>query len=328
MIVLGIETSCDETSAALVSDNFKVLSQVVLSQKEHSEFGGVVPEIASRLHTQNIQYVADRVFKQANLRPSDIDGIAVTYGPGLVGSLIVGLMFAKALAVSLKKTFIGINHLEGHMFSVFLTYPELRPPILFLLVSGGHTEIILMKDFFDYTVLGTTMDDAAGECFDKVSRQMDIPYPGGPVLDRLAVQGDENFYRFPVAHVKGFNLSFSGLKTSVLYYIKNHTTKFVEQHKNDIVASFQKAAVDMLCNKLMLAQKKTGVSKIAVVGGVSNNTRLKKACSKAFGKFELYFPLAAYTTDNAAMIGAVGNLRIKKGESSSMSLGAVPDLYL
>ncbi len=328
MFVLGIETSCDETSASVVSEHFRVQSQVVLSQMEHSDFGGVVPEIASRLHSRNIHSVVNKAIQDANLSLLDIDGIAVTYGPGLIGSLVVGLMYAKGLAQSMNIPYIGINHLEGHIFSIFLTYPELKPPILFLLASGGHTEIILMKDFGEYEVLGHTVDDAAGECFDKVAKMLGLPYPGGPYIDKLAKHGDENFVEFPVPQHGNFNFSFSGLKTAVLYYLNKHPKGFVEEHKNDIIASFQKALVEALCDRMRKAIAYTNVKKVAIVGGVSNNSYLREQCSRTLKQTELYFPERIYTTDNAAMIGAAGLLRLKRGERSPLSLAVKPSLYI
>ncbi len=327
MLVLGIETSCDETSAAVVENKFKVRSQVILSQIEHSQYGGVVPEIASRLHSKNIHRVVKESLTKGNVTLKDIEGIAVTYGPGLVGSLVVGLMYAKGLAQTLNIPFIGINHLEGHMFSVFLTYPELKPPLLYLLVSGGHTEIIYMEDFLKYRVIGQTVDDAIGECFDKVAKMMGLPYPGGPVIDRLAKEGDENFYNFPVPGHGKHNFSFSGLKTAVLYYLRKQDKHFIETHKSDILASFQKAAISALCDRLKKAIRLTGAEKVAIVGGVSNNSYLRKRCSKELGVL-VYFPQRIYTTDNAAMIAAAGAMRLEKGEKSPLSLPANPSLYI
>ena len=327
MLVLGIETSCDETSAAVVENKFKVRSQIILSQIEHSQYGGVVPEIASRLHSKNIHRVVKESLSKGNVTLKDIEGIAVTYGPGLVGSLVVGLMYAKGLAQTLNIPFIGINHLEGHMFSVFLTYPELKPPLLYLLVSGGHTEIIYMEDFLKYRVIGQTVDDAIGECFDKVAKMMGLPYPGGPVIDRLAKEGDENFHNFPVPGHGKYNFSFSGLKTAVLYYLKKQDKNFIEKHKSDILASFQKAAISALCDRLKKAIYLTGAEKVAIVGGVSNNSYLRKRCSKELGVL-VYFPQRIYTTDNAAMIAAAGAMRLEKGEKSPLSLPANPSLYI
>ena len=327
MLVLGIETSCDETSAAVVEGGFKVKSQIIFSQLEHSEYGGVVPEIASRLHSRNIHKVVKESLLKANISLKDIEGIAVTYGPGLVGSLVVGLMYAKGLSQALNIPFIGINHLEGHIFSVFLTYPELKPPILYLLVSGGHTEIIYMRDFFRYRVIGQTVDDAIGECFDKVAKMMGLPYPGGPVIDRLAKEGDKNFFKFPVPGQGEYNFSYSGLKTAVLYYLRKQTPEYIKAHTNDILASFQRAAISALCDRLKKAISLTGVDKVAIVGGVSNNSYLRKRCSRELG-VEVYFPERIYTTDNAAMIAAAGEMRLRRGEHSPLSLPANPSLYI
>lgn len=328
MLVLGIETSCDETSAALVSENFKVHSQITLTQMEHSLYGGVVPEIASRLHSRNIHRVVKEALLKANTTLNDIDGIAVTYGPGLAGSLVVGLMYAKGISQAKHIPLVGINHLEGHIFSIFLTYPELTPPILYLLVSGGHTEIIYMLDFMKYKVIGKTVDDAVGECFDKVAKMLNLPYPGGPHIDRLAKEGDENFVDFPIPRHSKFNFSFSGLKTSVLYYLKQQDEDFIDTHKNDIIASFQKAAISALCDRLKNAIKHTGAKKVAIVGGVSNNSYLRYKCSKELKNIEIYFPERIYTTDNAAMIAAAGEMRLRAGKRDDLTLSVNPSLYI
>ncbi len=328
MLVLGIETSCDETSAAVVSENFKVHSQIVLSQVEHSIYGGVVPEIASRLHSRNIHSVVKEALLNASVKLNDIEGIAVTYGPGLVGSLVVGLMYAKGLSQARNIPFVGVNHLEGHIFSIFLTYPELKPPILYLLVSGGHTEIIYMSDFMKYRVIGHTVDDAVGECFDKVAKMLGLPYPGGPHIDKLAKEGDEDFVKFPIPRHGEFNFSFSGLKTAVLYYLRKQSEEFIEKHKNDVIASFQKAAIGALCDRMKKAIRHTGANKVAIVGGVSNNTYLRQKCTREFKNVEVYFPERIYTTDNAAMIAAAGEMRLRSGERADLRLSANPSLYI
>ncbi len=328
MLVLGIETSCDETSAAVVRENFEVKSQIILSQMEHSIYGGVVPEIASRLHSRNIHKVVNEALSNANVTLDDIEGIAVTYGPGLVGSLVVGLMYAKGLSQAKNIPFVGINHLEGHIFSIFLTYPELKPPILYLLVSGGHTEIIYMEDFLKYSVIGQTVDDAVGECFDKVAKMLGLPYPGGPHIDKLSKEGNENFVEFPVPRHDRFNFSFSGLKTAVLYYLRKQSEDFISRHRNDIIASFQKAAISALCDRMKRAIEYTGAKRVAIVGGVSNNSYLRQKCTRELKNVEVYFPERIYTTDNAAMIAAAGEMRLRRGKRSELTLHATPSLYI
>lgn len=328
MKILAIETSCDETAAACIGENFEVLSNVTKTHVEHSVFGGVVPEIASRVHTKLILPVVRKALEDASLSIQDIDGIAVTYGPGLIGSLLVGLVFGKTLAQVLQLPFIGVNHLEGHLFSIFLNRKNLAPPLLFLLVSGGHTELIYMEDYGRYKYLGGTLDDAAGEAFDKVAKMLGLPYPGGPHIDRLAREGRKDFVRFPRARTKGYDFSFSGLKTAVLYYLRKQSREFIEAHISDIAASFQEAVVDMLLEKTRIAMEELKCEKLAVVGGVSMNSRLREVFNKEFRSSEVYFPEPQFTIDNAAMIGAVGMFKLKKGEKSPFTLGANPNLKL
>ncbi len=324
MRVLAIETSCDETSVAVVEDGYRVLSNITRTQVAHSKFGGVVPEIASREHTRYILPVTLAALEEAELNLEDVDGIAATYGPGLIGALLVGLVFGKTLAQILSKPFLGVNHLEGHLFSVFLQTPNLSPPLLYLLVSGGHTELIWMEDFFQYQTLGTTLDDACGEAFDKGAKLLGLPYPGGPAIDHLAQKGDPTFHRFPRARVPGLNFSFSGIKTALLYYLRDHGTAWVQEHLADIAASYQEALLDMLLEKLRQAVDQTGAGRVAIVGGVSRNSRLRERLQEEFPGIQILMPPLEYCTDNAAMIGAAAWVHFHAGHTSPFTLGADP----
>ena len=278
MKVLGIESSCDETAAAVV-DNGQLISNVVLSQLNiHKKFGGVVPELASRAHIQAILPIIGEALEEAGLSKTELDGIAVTYGPGLIGSLLVGLNVAKALAAALHKPFVGINHIEGHIFANLLDHPGIQPPFLVLVVSGGHTQLVDVQNWGHYTIVGKTIDDAAGEAFDKVAKMLGLPYPGGPEIDRLARQGNPDFVRFPRAWMgkNNLNFSFSGLKTAVITYVETQPSSFVEEHLADIVASFQQAAVDVLVGKSEKALKKLGYQQLALAGGVARNSALRQ----------------------------------------------------
>jgi len=328
MKVIAYETSCDETSVAVVESDFKVLSNVTRTHPEHAPFGGVVPEIASRAHMKLIWPMTETALKEAEISLADIDGVAVTEGPGLIGALLVGVVFAKTLAQVLNKPLIGVNHLEGHLFSLFLS-EGIVPPILYLLVSGGHTELIWMAEFLKYEILGETLDDAAGEAFDKVAKLLGLGYPGGPEIDRKARDGDRRFINFPRAKTPGFDFSFSGIKTAVLYYLRGKDEGFVKKNLSNIAASFEEAIVDMLLEKTLAAIKYKNAKKVAVVGGVSLNTRLReKFKEKIPSGVELYFPSPQYCLDNAAMIGAAGIYRLKRGFKSTLSLTANPGLKL
>ncbi len=328
MKVLSFETSCDETSAAVVN-GLNVLSNITHTQLEHSDFGGVVPEIASRAQLRLIWPITQKALRTAGVTLNEIEGIAVTKGPGLIGSLLVGIVFAKTIAQLINRPLIGVNHLEGHIFSAFITHPELKPPLLVLLVSGGHTELVWMPDFFRYQLLGVTLDDAAGEAFDKVAKLLGLPYPGGPHIDRVAKKGDPEFHRFPRAKPSGLNFSFSGLKTAVLYYLRKQTKEFIQQHIADIAASFQEAVVDSLLLKTQKAIDELGIDKLAVVGGVSLNSRLREKFREELeGRVELYFPAPQYCGDNAAMIGAAGQMRLEHGFRDGLDLTAYPNLQL
>lgn len=332
MKILGIETSCDETAVAIVEDGKRVLADFVYSQVEHSEFGGIVPEIASRQQLRKITPVFETCKRSYDISRSTIDGIAVTRGPGLIGSLMVGLNFAKALSYGWKLPLVGVNHLEGHIFANLLADNSLKPPFITLIVSGGHTLLVMVKDWCQYTILGSTRDDAAGEAFDKVAKLMGLGYPGGYLIDQLAKVGDREFYRFPRAHFKKgeYQFSFSGLKTSVAVYLKDKSAEFRAEYLNDICASFQERVIDMLVTPSLNAAIDHGIELVAVGGGVAANSRLREAfVERAAEKgIRVLFPAFKYCTDNAAMIASAGYFRLARGEHSDHSLVAVPYLPL
>ena len=333
MLILGIESSCDDCAAALVRDGETILSHAIHSQfKIHEPYGGVVPELASRNHLEKIIPVIEAAVSDARVDWADVDGIAATYGPGLVGSLLVGLSAAKALAFALDVPFLGVNHLEGHLMAVFLEDATVSFPFLGLIVSGGHTSLYRVEAFGAYTLLGQTRDDAAGEAFDKVAKLLGLGYPGGIAIERLSTQGDPQAFPFPraMAAAKTLDFSFSGLKTAVRYFVQQHEPSFVEAHLADIVASFQEAAVDSLIIKLSQAVSSTGVQRIVVSGGVASNQRLRarlEDLARAEG-LDVRFPSPQLCTDNAAMVAAVGYRRLRLGESSPFSLNAEPNLLL
>ncbi len=324
MKVLGIETSCDETSAAVYDGN--VLSNIVYTQISHREYGGVVPEIASRDHLKKVEGVVSESLRSANIGIQEIDGIAATYGPGLIGAILVGLTFAKSLAWAISKPFLAVNHIEGHIFSAFIGKGRVSFPRLCLLASGGHTEIILIEELGRYKVLGETVDDAAGEALDKISKLIGLGYPGGPAIENAALTGDNKKFSFPRPDPGGLNFSFSGLKTAVLYVYQSLNSREKISYIKDVSASFQEAVVDTLMGKLAKASQKTGINKIAVCGGVSANKRLREKIQEKFE--DAIFPLPEYATDNGAMIAAAGYFHLKKGESSPLSIRANPNLSL
>lgn len=319
--IFAIETSCDETSAAILQ-NYRVLSNVISSQLFHSEYGGIVPELASRSHISVIDKIAKNSLSKAKISFGDIDLVCATQGPGLIGSLLIGYNYAKAFAIARNKPFLGINHIESHLYSCFIGSDRIEFPFIALIVSGGHTILFFVSNYFDYTILGETQDDAAGEAFDKAAKLLGLGYPGGPLIDKLGKEGNENFYSFPVANVKDkfYSFSFSGIKTSLLYYLrKNYPDyKSVEGRKNlklrDISASFQKAIVISLVEKSVLAARNHGVKMIAVSGGVSANSKLRDELRKyeADG-IKIYFPEKKYSTDNAAMVGFTAYLKHRYG---------------
>ncbi|MCJ7457428.1 MAG: tRNA (adenosine(37)-N6)-threonylcarbamoyltransferase complex transferase subunit TsaD [candidate division Zixibacteria bacterium] len=332
MVVLGIESSCDETAVAVIEDGQKVLSNVVFSQWVHKKYWGVVPELASREHIKTILPLLKASLEEAKVSLNKIDGIAVTCGPGLVGSLLIGLCFAKGLSYSLGKPLIGINHLEGHIFSNFLEHPELFPPFVCLVVSGGHSTLVHVKDKGDYRVLGRTRDDAPGEAFDKVARILDLEYPGGPSIDQIAQKCESGGVRFPRAFLEegSFDFSFSGLKTAVAIYVSKLSSQEKEKQRACIAKGFQEAIVDVLVDKSLKAAFELKVNQIAIAGGVANNSRLREKLSSEAIKEgpKLYIPSPVLCTDNAAMIAAAGYFHLKKGEKSPLDLNAYPHLSL
>ena len=330
--ILGIESSCDETAAAVVKNGREVLSNIISSQIViHRKFGGVVPEIASRKHIENIMPVIDEALQQANVSLEDIDAVAVTYGPGLVGALLVGLSAAKSLAWATDKPLIGVNHLEGHVFANFLTDPELEPPFMALVVSGGHTALLKVTGYNSFEMLGQTRDDAAGEAFDKIARVMGLQYPGGPEIEKLALDGNPHAIEFPIAKLDAlYEFSFSGLKSAVINYLHNQEQAKREVNHADVAASFQNAVVDALVQKAVRAMKDTGLKKIVLAGGVSANKTLQTTLAQAMTKIgaELVHPMPILCTDNAVMIACRGYFMYQAGIESPLDLNAVPSLKL
>jgi N6-L-threonylcarbamoyladenine synthase len=331
--ILAIESSCDETSAAVVVDGREVLSNIIASQIDiHKKFGGVVPEVASRKHVEVINAVVQEALDEAKINIKDIDAVAVTYGPGLVGALLVGLQYAKGVAFSINKPLIGVNHIEGHISANFIEHKELEPPFICLVVSGGHTFIVHMKDYGSFEVIGETRDDAAGEAYDKVARALGLGYPGGPKIDKLAKEGNENAIKFPRAnfHDDSMDFSFSGLKSAVLNYLNKMEMTAEEVNKADVAASFQKAVVDVLTDNVITTCKKRGVDKVAIAGGVASNSALRNNLIKEGNKrgIKVLFPSPILCTDNAAMIGSAAYFEYIRGVKSPLSLNAVPNLKL
>ncbi len=330
--ILGIESSCDETAAAVVRNGREVLSNVISSQIDtHQKFGGVVPEIASRKHIENIMPVIDEALNKANVTLAQIDAIAVTYGPGLVGALLVGLSAAKALAWANKIPLIGVNHLEGHVFANFLNDQTLEPPFLALVVSGGHTALMKVLSYNSFELLGQTRDDAAGEAFDKIARVMGLPYPGGPEIEKLAKAGNPEAIDFPRAMLdEKFQFSFSGMKSAVINYLHKEEQGKRDVNKADVAASFQKAIVDVLVQKTVLALKATGLKEVVLAGGVSANNTLQNELAKAAEKVgaRLVHPTPILCTDNAVMIACRGYYLHQAGVKSPLELNANPGLKL
>ena len=325
-LVLGIESSCDETSVAVVKNGREVLSNVIDTQiKIHEQFGGVVPEIASRNHIEAISRVTKLALEQANVKLEDIDVIAPTYGPGLVGALLVGVSYGRGLAYALNKPLVGVNHLEGHISANYITHPDLEPPFLCMLTSGGNTQIVYVKDYCDMEVLGRTRDDAIGEAFDKVARVIGLTYPGGPKIDKLAEQGKATI-NFPKTHFENLDFSFSGIKTAVI----NLHHKNPEVNKADLCMSFEKAVTEVLTENIEKAIKQTGIKKVVLAGGVSANTHIREEFEKLGQKLnvQIYKPDLKLCTDNAAMIGSAGYYRYVHGDISDNTLNAVPNLKI
>ena len=331
MKILSIETSCDETSVAIVEDGRYILSNRIYSQIDiHKQYGGVVPEIASRNHVIKLPYIIDEALKESEMTWEDIDAIGVTNGPGLVGALLIGVSEAKALAYSLKKPIIGVHHIEGHIAANYLQYEDLKPPFLSLVTSGGHSNLILVKDYCDMEVIGRTRDDAAGEAYDKVARVLGFSYPGGPQIDKAAKLGNDQAYQFPrIMLEKGsFDFSFSGLKSAVLNTINSKKMKNEEINREDIAASFQKAVIDVLVDKTIHCAKQYKMNRICLSGGVSANSSLRERMQEVCDTegFELYYPSPILCTDNAAMIGSMAYYNYKAHKIDDLYLNAVPGL--
>ncbi|MGX8706021.1 MAG: tRNA (adenosine(37)-N6)-threonylcarbamoyltransferase complex transferase subunit TsaD [bacterium] len=329
-LILAVESSCDETAVAVVRDGREVLANCIASQIDtHALYGGVVPEIASRMHVEAIDPLLDKALKDANIALSDIDAVAVTYGPGLVGALLTGVSWAKALAYALGLPIVPVNHIEGHVSANYIAHPELEPPFVCLVASGGHSHILNVTHYGEYELLGQTNDDAAGEAFDKVARVLEIPYPGGPLLDRLADEGDDTAYRFPHPHTQGrYDFSFSGLKTAVINQAHNLRQQGIAIDAKDFAASFRKSVVDMLVDKTVSACVDTGARRVAVAGGVAANSLLRSELQRrgeAAG-LTVYIPPKKLCTDNAAMIGSAGFYTLMAGHIAGLDLNAVPAL--
>ena len=324
--ILAFETSCDDTSVAVLDSNFKVHANLISSQLSHEDFGGVVPELASRLHLKNIMKITKKTLEKAKLELNEIDAIAVSINPGLIGALLVGVSFAKSLAYSIGKPLIAVNHMLGHIYATKITNPHLEPPFLALVVSGGHTELVNFYSFEDFEIIGKTQDDAAGEAFDKTAKLLNLGYPGGPIIDEIAQEGNPEFVRFPRALNKkdNHNFSFSGLKTSVRNYILKQNSNFIREHIADITASVQAAIVDSLVSKTINYAKKNNSDKIIIAGGVSANSLLRKNFEEQADKIgiDVVFPALEYCMDNAAMIGAAAVDKYKRKEFADLSLNA------
>ena len=333
ILILAIESSCDETAAAVIKNGRTVLSNIISSQIDlHTLYGGVVPEIASRKHMEQINQVVDKALSEAGVTLGDVHAIAVTYGPGLVGALLVGLSHAKALAYASRKPLIGVHHIEGHICANYIEHHDLEPSFGCLVVSGGHTHLVNVKDYGVYEILGRTRDDAAGEAFDKVARAVGLGYPGGPKIDKLAVEGNPDAIAFPRAKISDsvYDFSFSGIKSSVLNYLNQCEMRKEDYNRADLVASFQKAVVDVLVDHAMLAVKEYGFNKLAIAGGVASNSALRKAMKEACeaNGVSFYHPSPILCTDNAAMIGAAGYYEYIKGNFAKLDINAVPALKL
>ena len=333
ILILAIESSCDETAASVVKNGREVLSNVISSQIElHKLYGGVVPEIASRKHIEKINQVIEEALEEANVTLDDLDAIGVTYGPGLVGALLVGVAEAKAIAYAKDLPLVGVHHIEGHISANYIENLELEPPFICLVVSGGHTHLVCVKDYGKYEIIGRTRDDAAGEAFDKVARAIGLGYPGGPKIDKLSKEGNAEAIVFPKAHITDapYDFSFSGVKSAVLNYINGCKMKGEEYNNADIAASFQKAVTDVLVENAMRAVKEYGLNKFAIAGGVASNSTLRAAMQKACEKeaIEFYHPSPIYCTDNAAMIGVAAYYEYINGTRHGWDLNAVPNLKL
>lgn len=331
--ILAIESSCDETAAAVIKNGREVCSNIIFSQIElHKLYGGVVPEIASRKHIEKINQVINEALVKAQIALNDVDAIAVTYGPGLVGALLVGVAEAKAIAYATKKPLVGVHHIEGHIAANYIENLDLEPPFMCLVVSGGHTHLVKVLDYDQFEIVGKTRDDAAGEAFDKVARAIGLGYPGGPKIDALAKEGNKEAIAFPRAKVDGneYDFSFSGLKSAVLNYLNQCEMKQIEVNNADVAASFQYAVIDVLTTHAIQAAKEMGMNKLAVAGGVASNSSLRESLQQACEKegIQFYHPSPIYCTDNAAMIGVAGYYSYIKGVRHGLDLNAVPNLKI
>lgn len=326
IITLGIESSCDETSVAIIKNGREILSNIVDTQISiHEKYGGVVPEIASRNHIEAISRVIKKALEVANIKMEDVDAITPTYGPGLVGALLVGLSYGKALAFATNKPLVGVNHIEGHIAANYITYPELKPPFLCVMMSGGNTQLIHVKDYTDFEVLGKTRDDAIGEAFDKIARVVDLGYPGGPKVDNLAKEGNPDAIELPKTHFDNLDFSFSGIKTAVI----NLHHKTPDINKADLCASFQKAITDVLIENTLKALEKADVKTIVLAGGVSANRYIRNEFLKLKEKgYTVYMPEIKLCTDNAAMIASAGYYEFVNGKRDNLDLNAIPNLKL
>lgn len=331
--ILAIESSCDETAAAVVRNGREVLSNVIFSQIDlHTLYGGVVPEIASRKHIEKINPVIEEALEKAGMTWKDLSAVGVTYGPGLVGALLVGVAEAKAISYAAGLPLVGVHHIEGHISANYIENKELEPPFLCLVVSGGHTHLTLVKAYGEYEVIGRTHDDAAGEAYDKVARAIGLGYPGGPKIDKLAKEGNPQAIQFPRANIEGspYDFSFSGLKSAVLNYLNQAQMRGEEVNRADIAASFQQAVVDVLVNKTITAAKEYGINKVALAGGVASNSAIRAGMEAACAKegFAFFRPSPGYCTDNAAMIGVAAYYEYMRGVRHGLDLNAVPNLKL
>lgn len=333
VLILAIESSCDETAAAVVRNGREVLSNIISSQIDlHTLYGGVVPEIASRKHIEKINQVIEEALAKAGVTLNDITAIGVTYGPGLVGALLVGVAEAKSIAYAAGKPLVGVHHIEGHVSANFIEHPDLEPPFVCLIVSGGHTHLVIVKDYGEFEIIGRTRDDAAGEAFDKVARAVGLGYPGGPKVDKAAKDGNKHAVEFPRAKIEGapYDFSFSGLKSAVLNYINHANMMGEEIYVPDLAASFQNAVVESLITRAVTAAKEYGYHKVALAGGVASNTALRQAMEEACSRegLKLYYPSPIFCTDNAAMIGVAAYYEYQKGSRAGWDLNAVPNLKL
>lgn len=333
VLILAIESSCDETAAAIVKNGREVLSNIISTQIAlHTLYGGVVPEIASRKHIEKINQVIEAALSEANVTLDEITAVGVTYGPGLVGALLVGVAEAKAISYAKKKPLVGVHHIEGHICANYIENKDLEPPFLCLIVSGGHTHLVMVKDYSEYEIIGRSRDDAAGEAYDKVARAIGLGYPGGPKIDRVAREGNPHAIEFPRASIADapYDFSFSGVKSAVLNHINSCQMKGIPIHTADIAASFQAAVVEVLVSRAVCAAKEYGIDKLAIAGGVASNSELRRKMAEACKGAEIrfYYPSPVYCTDNAAMIGAAAYYEYQKGIRHGWDLNAVPNLKL